>query len=250
MKIMASDFDGTIYFGLLGDGQGFKEEDLKAIAEFRKNGHKFGVCSGRPLLGITSKAEGILDFDFYILSSGAVILDENKNLLYEESIPHDIMVQLAEEFYEKRGDVWIHAKHGIYVKDNLSPVVQFKQVIVHDFKEIPDEIISSVSFGMDDEEGARLACIYIQENYPMLDAFYNDRYVDIVVRGVSKGNALRKYAQMIESEDTYGIGDNYNDLAMFEGAKTSYSFHYSPKEVQDASTHVVDSVAEAIRQIL
>ena len=40
MKIMASDFDGTLFFRFIGDGKGFKDEDLEAIKKFQEAGHR------------------------------------------------------------------------------------------------------------------------------------------------------------------------------------------------------------------
>lgn len=42
MKVLASDFDGTLFF----KGK-FKEEDLKQIRAFQAQGHQFGLCTGR-----------------------------------------------------------------------------------------------------------------------------------------------------------------------------------------------------------
>ena len=47
MKLLASDFDNTLWFE-----DHMKDEDVKAIHEFQKHGHLFGICSGRSLSGI------------------------------------------------------------------------------------------------------------------------------------------------------------------------------------------------------
>ena len=47
MKVLASDYDGTLLFN-----EKFKEGDLKKIKEFQKAGNLFGLCSGRPFKGI------------------------------------------------------------------------------------------------------------------------------------------------------------------------------------------------------
>ena len=47
MKVLASDYDGTLLFN-----EKFKEGDLKKIKEFQKVGNLFGLCSGRPFKGI------------------------------------------------------------------------------------------------------------------------------------------------------------------------------------------------------
>ena len=79
MKVLASDFDGTIFFK-----DHVKEEDVKAVKVFQNEGHLFGLCTGRPLIGVTKYVKDDITFDFYILSTGAVILDKNMNALYEK----------------------------------------------------------------------------------------------------------------------------------------------------------------------
>ena len=70
MKVLASDFDGTLFF----KGK-FKEEDLKQIRAFQAQGHQFGLCTGRPLAGVTGAIRESVRCDFMILSSGAQILE-------------------------------------------------------------------------------------------------------------------------------------------------------------------------------
>lgn len=74
MKALASDFDGTLYFK-----DGFKEKDLKAIKEFQDHGNLFGICTGRPLSAIIEECQGKINFDFYIVASGALVLDKDQN---------------------------------------------------------------------------------------------------------------------------------------------------------------------------
>lgn len=248
MKIMASDFDGTLFFRFIGDGKGFKEEDLKAIKKFQEKGHKFGVCTGRPLIGIASQCDGKLDLDFYITTSGAAILNAQKEAIYEKCIAHETMVKLAKQF-SVHSDIWIHANHILYVT-KLTSNAHFKQTLVDKYEDVPAEHIHGVSFKAKDEITAEQLCAYIDENYPDCNAYRNDSYIDIVARGVSKGNTLKIYAEMIGANKTYGIGDNFNDITLLEGADASYTFHHSPKEVKEASDYFVNGVAEAIEDIL
>ena len=69
MKVLASDYDGTLLFN-----EKFKEGDLKKIKEFQKAGNLFGLCSGRPFKGIYEFCKPYIDFDFYILCTGALVL--------------------------------------------------------------------------------------------------------------------------------------------------------------------------------
>ena len=80
----------------------------------------------------------------------------------------------------------------------------------------------------------------------MVDVFINDIYVDIVNKGVSKGKACQWIKNYYKIDTLYGIGDNYNDISMFKSCDYSFSFTYSPMDVQNQSTYVVDSINRSI----
>ena len=75
MKILASDFDNTLFFS-----DGVHKEDVEAIRTFQKQGNLFGLCTGRQLEGIKYPFGGNrehpltdIDFDFYITLSLSLI---------------------------------------------------------------------------------------------------------------------------------------------------------------------------------
>ena len=66
MKALASDFDGTLY---LHEGEhNYREEDITGIGDLQKQGYLFGLCTGRPLRGITDFLSKRLHPDFYLKS--------------------------------------------------------------------------------------------------------------------------------------------------------------------------------------
>ena len=108
MKVLASDFDGTLFF----KGT-FKPEDLRQIRAFQGQGHRFGLCTGRPLPGVTEPIRGVLRCDFMILSSGALILDDKGRTIYKACIDHDTAVQVGRMFDSKL-DFYYQTCEGTY----------------------------------------------------------------------------------------------------------------------------------------
>ena len=92
MKALASDYDGTLLFN-----EKFKEGDLKKIKEFQKAGNLFGLCSGRPFKGIYEFCKPYIDFDFYILCTGALVLNKEREVIYKSTISK----HLLHEFYDR-----------------------------------------------------------------------------------------------------------------------------------------------------
>lgn len=75
MKAFASDLDGTLVFD-----RKVKDMDKEAIHMFQKK-NMFGVCTGRPICSLFDIED--IPFDFYIVSSGALLLDRNKKMIEE-----------------------------------------------------------------------------------------------------------------------------------------------------------------------
>ena len=95
MKALASDFDGTLYFE-----DGIKENDQQAIVHFQKH-HLFGLCTGRPLIGVQHYIKDCIQPDFYIVSSGACILDKECHVLYEQTISKDLLKDIYQQYHQK-----------------------------------------------------------------------------------------------------------------------------------------------------
>ena len=122
MKILASDFDNTLFFS-----DGVHKEDVEAIRTFQKQGNLFGLCTGRQLEGIKYPFGGNrehplteIDFDFYITLSGGVIFNKKEEVIFEKDIPMNIVREIAEVIpvymsivykdeiymYRPKGEIW------------------------------------------------------------------------------------------------------------------------------------------------
>ncbi|MEG2751133.1 MAG: HAD hydrolase family protein, partial [Anaerorhabdus sp.] len=93
MRALASDFDGTIFFE-----DGFRDEDLKQIQAYKKQGNMFGICTGRPLADLQRDMTKSLDLDFYICSTGALILDKEFNEIYKSVIERELVEELVNKY--------------------------------------------------------------------------------------------------------------------------------------------------------
>ena len=80
MKIIATDFDGTLsYNGKISD------EDKEAIHKFREAGNKFGIVTGRDVdMAQWIKPENGLEFDYLICCTGAVIRNGEGEIIYQK----------------------------------------------------------------------------------------------------------------------------------------------------------------------
>lgn len=249
MKILASDFDGTLYVN-----NEISEKNKKAIKKLQDAGHLFGLCTGRPLMGVEKFAEGV-QFDFYILSTGAVVLNKDKEDIKRATYAIEVADRIAEIAYLEAivmilYDYKMHFYKQIGKKKagDIIPVV-----VVDSFKELGIETIETMSILCNKEDKAREMAAIINDKYgDVCSAHQNIDAVDIVPKNCSKATGLHNLQEYyrLQDEDIYVIGDSYNDIVMFEASKHSFSFPYAPKEVSDKAERIVEDIAEAITIML
>lgn len=76
---LASDYDGTFKQGSIRD------EDKEAIRRFRSRGGRFGLVTGRSLSMLEQEfARSDMQMDFIIACTGAVIFDQDLNVIFKK----------------------------------------------------------------------------------------------------------------------------------------------------------------------
>lgn len=252
MYLLAADFDNTLWFR-----DHMLAEDERMIKEFQNQGHLFGLCTGRAIDGIVEPTRGYdmaahLTFDFYILSSGAYIMDKNKHIIFEKFVPMDIVEAVYE--YSDYGNMSIISDKEVYklYKDRQDG---FKGKNIHSLAEIKGENIRSFSLHYNEDEVEMVTKLkdHINELYgKYITAFQNGPHIDIAAVGCSKGEGIRFIQDYFKIDTKYicGIGDNFNDLPLLTAVKNSYTFDYAPQLVQESAKYVVPHLSDCINHIL
>ena len=94
MKIIASDYDGTLNEGGVG------EEKRIAIRKWREAGNLFGIVSGRGIGNIVGLAkEDVIECDFLLGDNGASVAKGNGDVLSEATCDGQIAREIIEYFY-------------------------------------------------------------------------------------------------------------------------------------------------------
>lgn len=242
MKVLASDFDGTLFF----DGK-FKDNDLKKIKEFQKAGNLFGLCSGRPFEGVTKVCEGYIDFDFFILCTGALVLNKNHEVLFKSTITDQILKAFYHQ-YKNQYPIYIQANYKIYTFEEVQMDGIVRQQI-SSLDEVEGDIYGISMYALTEENAAKV-CQEINQLFPELTPHQNKEFIDITEKGCSKGLGIEKLKETFHLSDIAGIGDSYNDIPMLETVDHSFTFHSSPECIQNIVDHVVEGIDEAIDILL
>ncbi|MCD7808116.1 MAG: HAD family hydrolase [Erysipelotrichaceae bacterium] len=252
MYLLASDFDNTLWFR-----DHLLDDDVYMIKEFQRQGHLFGLCTGRGIDGIVVPCEGYdmlehLSFDFYILSSGAYIMDKDRHIIFEKMIPMDIVEEVYK--YTDHGNMSILTRDHVYklYKDRVDHYPAKK---IQSLDEIRNEEVRSFSIHYEEDEIAMATVMkdHINDLFgKYISAFQNGPHIDIAAVGCSKGEGIRFIQEYFHLDDEYicGIGDNFNDLPMLEAVEHSYTFDYAPNEVQEKAKYVVPHLSDCIKDIL
>jgi hydroxymethylpyrimidine pyrophosphatase-like HAD family hydrolase len=188
---------------------------------------------------------GILDLDFYIVTTGAQVLAADLTPFED----HVLDLALATDLFERYGD-----RDGVYTvvvtDEDFLTVGKEMRGRMDNVKAMGDVRgrVLGVSFEcMGDEDLAHRIAADINSHYAgALEGFQSLGSVDVVCAGCSKGAGALSAKDGLGVRLIAGIGDSYNDLPLLEAADVAYTFHKAPSVVRTAADVVVGSVAEAL----
>lgn len=241
----ASDYDGTLCISNWETGEErFDPRVVEAVRRYQEAGGLFGICTGRPLFSVENGVKGVVDLDFYIVTTGAQVLDRRKNVLFERTFD----VGLGNELYKRymaEGVSYVAITESEYL--GVGTPFGLASHVVGTLDEIEGKLLGVSLEFHGDEAAARAARDDMNRRFgDVIEGFQNKGSVDVVMRGCSKGSGVDVLHRELGVECVVGIGDSYNDLALLEAADVSYTFHSSPQEVRDAADRVVSDLAAAL----
>lgn len=249
MKILASDYDGTISIN-----ETVSNCALEAIHEWRSRGHLFGLATGRDIR-MTMKAinENQIPYDFLVCNNGCVGYDRTGRELFSDYIPMDYIYELIDSPWIARSRYIVLAdQHGRYVYDNnFSPDGyhdQFytdvltdgdlhagRQFYQMDTRYVSPEEMAFISERLQEDFGGRL---FINPN---IDT------IDLTPLGVNKKTGLIKLCRHLElpENNIITIGDGQNDFDMI-GHFRGYTLPWGQKRLREKAVGIVGGIEELI----
>ena len=256
-KILFSDVDGT----LIEHGKAISEKNFEMMKEMQKQGHYIALCTGRNHIDIQPVLKAIdIPYDYLVLCNGSYIADKNGNILYEKHIDQEVARDIINSIIEM-GDIVV-AFCGEYqcpiLIENQTYILGLNgpELIEGDFYEyLKNEkrfyMLSLHHKDLDVEIITKVAKM-IKEKYPeRIETHLNQQYIDVIPTNHSKGTGLIKLVEMLNDiEESYAIGDSFNDLPMIKAANVGATFNYAKQEIIEHSTLSVNYVYELIEKIL
>jgi len=236
-KMIFLDLDGT----LLKDDEKYNKKMKEVIKEYRKRNSFIVLTSARSRLKM-KKIISDLEIDtYYISSNGSEIIDIKTNkvlyssyinkkslkYIYDLSIKYDIELVLAVEDkeyilntsnnIEKKLLKSLNVKQIMMLSENLNKLNAFIKKL---------DVLDNIEF------------IYNLNNIENGKYWYS-----IVNKGVSKGNAsiiLSEHCN-INKKDTIGIGNDYNDISMFDMLGLGVTVDNAIEDIKENASIIIDS---------
>ena len=227
-QIIFSDIDGT----LRNSKREITEKTKECIKKLKEIGIEIILCSGRPRAEV-EKVSKECDASRYIISSnGAEVYDYiSKKVIYSNPMKMTNCKELCDIAIQNNCIISMHqGNNRITNKEKYNDTTE----IVLNSKELKDVISkeSIVQCVILDKEIQKIR--NVREKILQLDGIRiineskcltnpNEKntgtlYCDIVDKSTSKGQALKNLCEIlgVNSKDTIGIGDSFNDIEMLD----------------------------------
>lgn len=268
-KLVAIDMDGTL---LNSKGQ-VSDRTRQAVYQAGKKGVYVILATGRILKSAVNHAME-LDLNKPIISSnGAVIIDENKEIIYQKPINSKSVKEISE--IGQSEDIYFHFYDdaNFYSKVYIEEVLNFynsdeskkrgNEIKINLFENV-DEIIRNkdinvYKFLFIDNDRSKLDNLKYKlkdlENINICSSWGNN--LEVTDKDVSKGNGLKYLCNKlnISPEDVIAIGDNENDISMIEYAGLGVAMGNGVEKTKSISdlitaTNDEDGVAKVIEKYI
>ncbi|MBR5252262.1 MAG: HAD-IIB family hydrolase [Clostridia bacterium] len=241
MKIIASDYDGTLNEG------GVDEIKRQAVKKWQEAGNLFGIVSGRGVSNIRALAEEDgLECDFLIGDNGAAVAKGNGEVISEVLCEGEVAREIIEYFFTK-GCTWSWVRP--YPECIVLPEGEPKHPWEQSLSTMPKiEKFSQISAAFESPEKAELSAIELRKRYgETLNILQNGHCIDIVRLDVNKAVGIYKLLEYVGAkyEDIITVGDNFNDADMIKEFN-SYAMDNAVPLIKKLAGRTTPSVTELI----
>lgn len=216
MDAIICDLDGT----LLNNKQEISDRTLDKLTTLKQKHHfKLIICTGRHLFSIKNVASKILPLvDYYITQNGSLVLDKSFKKIADKQISNKLFKELFYKFYQRLEEYCIYDEDKALCfidyenfKDN-SPA---KGIVYYPGKiEEYSKAVNKIAFIAKKEVLEKVKSELSEYNDKIEYFFSRETFLDVIKKGVNKGQAVTDLINNILFDNVYIFGDNDNDESM------------------------------------
>ena len=239
MKIICSDFDGTLNHG------GITKKKLYSIRKWQEKGNLFCIVSGRGREFFSELKEKGIPIDYYLACNGALITDKDGNVISDVRCDGEIALSLIEYIFSLGGYfVNICREDLMRIENYAYPDAEGIRLEEAEMPRYFNQISSAFSdFGKTADAAAKIRDKFGSYVNPL----QNGTCLDIVPVGMDKARGIYKLLDTVggEKKDVIAVGDNVNDEAMI---REFYS--YAMENGVDAIKSIADKITLSVEELI
>lgn len=220
----------------------------KAIEQNRKAGNKIIICTARPRYQTLEVMKEAGSDNIIVSSNGSEIYDSNDNkIIFNSFVDNDSVIKMVKYAYSKDIRLILTMEDYDYVTKEIRNPNQ-KLLNKHNYVEkLTDCNVKQCMFiDKKSEEIYKIKDILSNDNKLYIvdeinkNSSYDEKWFSVSNSNCSKGNALKivsKYLN-IPIENTIAIGNDKNDISMFEVAGLSVAVANASDDIKSKVNHI------------
>ena len=242
-----ADVDGT----LVTKSKALTPRALEAVEELHERGVLFAITSGRPPRGMRMLVYPLEMRGPMAAFNGGIMVTPDMTILDERTIPAEVAPAVIEAIQAHGLYAWIYRGAEWFVTDPQAPhaaressTVQFPPTVVPSYEGLLDRAVKIVGVSDDHDLVAQCEAAVQQEFGTHASANRSQpHYLDVTNPYANKGIVVERmsYYYGIPLEQIATIGDQPNDVLMFERSGVSIAMGNASDEVQQQATFVTAS---------
>jgi Cof subfamily protein (haloacid dehalogenase superfamily) len=245
-----ADVDGT----LVTNDKVLTPRAINAVGKLHERGVLFAITSGRPPRGMRMLVDPLELRGPIAAFNGGIMVWPDMTIIDERALPADVAPAVIDTIRDHGLYAWIYREAEWYVTDPAAPhaeresrTVQFEPTVVPSYDGLLDRVVKIVGVSDDYDlvercEGA------LQEQFGthVSAARSQPYYVDVTHPLANKGVVVERLSHhsKVPLEQIVTLGDQPNDMLMFERSGLSIAMGNAPAQVQKAATFVTASNQE------
>jgi Cof subfamily protein (haloacid dehalogenase superfamily) len=247
IELVLADVDGT----LVTSEKELTERTIAAVRALKDAGVKFAVTSGRPPRGMQMLVKPLALELPMAAFNGGLFARPDMSVIEQRSIDARLVEEIVALIGEHALDVWLYRGSDWLLRDasaahvaKEADTVRFAPTVVDSFDGMTERIAKIVGVGDDLAAVARAEADARRRFGEHVSAARSQPYyLDVTHPQANKGAVLRylSHEYDIPLSRIATLGDQSNDVLMFDGAGLSIAMGNAGEDVQRAATQVTAS---------
>lgn len=225
IALFATDLDGTLFY----DRQNITERDKNTLKKLKEKGCIICFATGREFEVITPALDRLELWDcvdYFIMSGGSQIYDvKNKKIQVVGELSPECMHYIYDKYHNMPAAVIIPRDNVFHTNRISDEIIEESKLLGSEIKLYDDmtEVLDKPNpkflfFGTEKQIDETIAVMSNDTDPRLTICRSQQKYIDCYAAGINKGTALKVLCKQlnIDLKNTAAIGDNQNDIELFE----------------------------------